>query len=184
VTSAPASFATPSWSSALSPGAEPAHRHSHAVGVVRPRASRRRVRQVRVHQTGARIARLAAGGVRLVVDDLRSDVAKTRNDGSRGRLGIDYGDARDPKAAVAWLWKFIDGAKIAGELYGRALVVSAAERYAAPGRAREPAVPASRLSSHTDVAAKALRKLAGPHLPASLTRLERAVTRAHARREG
>jgi hypothetical protein len=51
---------------------------------------------------------------------LRSDVTKTRNDGSRGRLRIDYGDPRDPQAAVAWLWVFIDGAKIAGELYGRA----------------------------------------------------------------
>ena len=30
------------------------------------------------------------------------------------------------------------------------------------------------------MAAKALHKLAGPHLPASLTRLERALTRAHA----
>ena len=99
--------------------AEPAHRHGPAVAVVRPRASRRRVRQV-VDQTGERIARLAAGGVRLVVDDLRSDVTKTRNDGSRGHLRIDYGDPRDPQAAVAWLWMFIDGAKIAGELYGRA----------------------------------------------------------------
>jgi len=58
-------------------------------------------------QTGERIARLAAGGVRLVVDDLRADVTKTRKDGSRGRLRIEYGDARDPQAAIAWLWKFI-----------------------------------------------------------------------------
>ena len=58
-------------------------------------------------QTGERIARLAAGGIRLVVDELRTDVTKTRKDGSRGRLRYDYGDHRDPQAAVAWLWKFV-----------------------------------------------------------------------------
>src|SRR5215218_10386305 len=46
---------------------------------------------------------------------------QTRKDGSRGWLRYDYGDHRDPQAATAWLWKFIDGAKTAGELYGRTL---------------------------------------------------------------
>jgi hypothetical protein len=132
-------------------------------------------------QTGERIARLAAGGIRLVVDDLRADVTKTRKDGSRGRLRIDYGDHRDPQSAIAWLWKFVDGTNTAGELYGRALVVIAAEQYAT--RLVVPAsqrMPASRWSSHKDQATKALRKLAAPHLPASLTKLEQAVKRAHA----
>src|SRR5215204_6273313 len=132
-------------------------------------------------QTGERIARLAAGGVRLVVGDLRSDVTKTRKDGTRGRLRYHYTDHRDPQAALAWLRKFIDGAKTAGELYGRALVVIAAEQYAA--RLVVPAsqrMPATRWSSHKDIAAKALRKLAGPHVPASLTKLEQAVKRTHA----
>jgi len=40
--------------------------------------------------------------------------------------------------------------------------------------------PATRWSSHKDIAAKALRKLAEPHVPATLTRLEQAVKRAHA----
>jgi hypothetical protein len=40
-------------------------------------------------------------------------------------------------------------------------------------------MPATRWSSHKDLAAKALRKLAGPHVPASLTKLELAVKRAH-----
>src|SRR5215211_2910490 len=132
-------------------------------------------------ETGERIARIAAGGVRLVVDELRSDVTKTRKDGSRGRLRIDYGDHRDPQAALSWLWKFIDGAKTAGELYGRALVVIAAEQHATrlvvPSSQR---MPATRWSSHKDIAAKALKKLVGPHVPASLTRLEQAVKRAHA----
>jgi hypothetical protein len=131
-------------------------------------------------QTGERVARLAAGGIRLVVDELRSDVTKTRKDGSRGRLRIDYGDHRDPQAAIAWLWKFIDGAKTAGELYGRALVVIAAEQHAS--RLVVPAsqrMSATRWSSHKDLATKALRRLVGPHVPASLTKLEQAVKRAH-----
>ena len=95
-------------------------------------------------------------------------------------MRIDYGDPRDPQVAIAWLWKFIDGAKTAGELYGRALVVIAAEQYAT--RLVVPAsqrMPATRWSSHKDLAAKALRKLAEPHVPASLTNLEQAVKRAH-----
>jgi hypothetical protein len=132
-------------------------------------------------QTGERIARIAAGGVRLVVEELRTDVTKTRKDGSRGRLLIDYGDHRDPQAALAWLWKFLEGAKTAGELYGRALVVIAAEQYAnrlvLPASQRGPRSP---WSSRKDIAAKALKKLAGPHLPASLRAVERAVKRAHA----
>jgi hypothetical protein len=58
-------------------------------------------------QTGERIARLAAGGIRLVVGDQREDVTKTRKDGGRGRPRFDYGDHRDSQAAVAWLWKFV-----------------------------------------------------------------------------
>ena len=116
-----------------------------------------------------------------MIDELRSDVTKTRKDGSRGRLKIDYGDHRDPQAAIAWLWRFLDGATSAGELYGRALVIIAAEQYASrlvvPSGQR---MPATRWSSHKDIAAKALKKLAGPHLPATLSGLERAVKRAHA----
>ncbi|MBJ7331460.1 MAG: ParB/RepB/Spo0J family partition protein [Solirubrobacteraceae bacterium] len=132
-------------------------------------------------QTGDRIIRIAAGGVRLMVEDLRTDVTKTRKDGSRGRLRIDYGDHREPQAAIAWLWKFLDGAKTAGELYGRALVVIAAEQHASRlVVSTSQRTPATRWSSHKDYAEKALRKLAGPHLPASLTKLERSVKRAHA----
>jgi hypothetical protein len=38
----------------------------------------------------------------------------------------------------------------------------------------------SNWGSHKDLAAKALKKLASPHLPASLKALERAVERVHA----
>ena len=116
-----------------------------------------------------------------MIDELRTDVTKTRKDGTRGRLRYDYGEHRDPQAALKWLWAFIDGAKTAGELYGRALVVIAAEQYASrlviPSSQR---TPATRWSSHKDLAAKALRKLAGPHAPTTLTRLEQAVKRANA----
>ena len=132
-------------------------------------------------QTGERIARIAAGGIRLVIDELRSDVTKTRKDGSRGRLRIDYGEHRNPHAALAWLWTFIDGAKTASELYGRAL--SSSPPSSTPPGSSSPSsqrMPATRWSSHKDIAAKALKKLAGPHVPASLSKLEQAVKRAHA----
>jgi hypothetical protein len=111
---------------------------------------------------------------------MRSDVTKPRKDGTPGRLRYDYGEQRDPQAALAWLWRFIDGAKTAGELYGGALVVIAAEQHARLVVPSSQRMPATRWSSHKDIAAKALRKLAGPHLPATLTKLERAVKRAHA----
>lgn len=68
-------------------------------------------------QTGERIARLAMTGSRLVSDEFRTDVTKTRQDGSRGRLRIGYGDPRDSQKPISWLWKLIDGAKGAGELF-------------------------------------------------------------------
>ncbi len=132
-------------------------------------------------QTGERVQRLAANGIRLVVGELRTDATKTRKDGTPGRLRVDYGDARNPEPAVRWLWRYLDGAKTAGELYGRALVVIAAEQHAS--RLVLPAgqrVTATRWSSRKDTAAKALAKLTGPHLPASLKRLEHAIEQAHA----
>lgn len=132
-------------------------------------------------QTGERIARLAVSGIRLVIDEFRTDVTKTRKDGSRGRLRIDYGDRNQPDKPIAWLLRFIDGAKTAGDLFcGRALVVITAEQYAS-----RLVVPTSQRThptcwgSHKDLAAKALKKLATPHLPASLKQLQSAVQTAH-----
>jgi hypothetical protein len=65
-------------------------------------------------QTGERIARLAAGGVRLLIGDLRTDVTKTRKDGSRGRLRYDGRPPR-PAGRDRLAVEFIDGAKTAGE---------------------------------------------------------------------
>jgi ParB/RepB/Spo0J family partition protein len=131
--------------------------------------------------TGERVHHLAVAGVRLMVDELRTDVTKTKKDGTRGRLKIDYGNPKEPEPAIKWLWRYIDGAGTAGELYGRALVVIAAEQYAA-----RIVLPASQRTyreswgSHRDLAAKALKKLAAPHVPASLKQLERSIERAHA----
>lgn len=131
-------------------------------------------------KTGERIHHLASAGIRLVVEDLRTDVTRTRKDGSRGRLRMDYGDPKDPEAAIRWLWRYVDGASTPGELFGRALVVIAAEQYAA-----RMVLPASQRTyrmhwgSHKDIAAKALKKLLSQHLPASLKALERAVERVH-----
>jgi hypothetical protein len=133
---------------------------------------------------GERVRRIAAYGVRMVIEDFRTDVTKTKKDGTRGRLKIDYGDrhvAGHPAAAITWLWKFLDGAKTAGELYGRALVVIAAERYAAS----RIVLPSSQLhhpqhyGSHKDLAEKALAKLAGPHIPGSMKQLTKAIDAAH-----
>jgi hypothetical protein len=67
-------------------------------------------------QQGERVARLAVSAIRLVVEEFRTDVTKTRKDGSRGALRIDYGNGRGPQEPLRWLWKYLDGAKTAGEL--------------------------------------------------------------------
>ncbi len=84
----------------------------------------------------------------------------------------------DPSEAVKWLWEFVDGAKTAGELYGRTLVVFAGQHYAhqiaLPTSRRRPSVlPASR----KDMARKAFEKIAKPALPASHGQLARAIER-------
>jgi hypothetical protein len=119
-----------------------------------------------------------------VIEEFRSGVTKTRKDGSRGALRIDYGDPRKPEKPIQWLWKFIGAARTPGELYGRALVVIAAEQHAS-----RVVVPSSqqhspiRWSSRNDHARKALAKLVGPHLPVSLKQLEKAIAKAHAEHE-
>ena len=134
-------------------------------------------------QQGERVARLAVSGIRLVIEEFRADVTKTRKDGSKGALRIDYGNGREPQEPLRWLWKYVDGAKTAGELYGRALVVIAAEQYAS-----RLVVPQSQRTHPTRWArirtcGQGAGKLAGPHLPASLRQLEAAVKRAHEERD-
>jgi hypothetical protein len=47
-------------------------------------------------QTGERVMRLAMSGIRLVIEEFRSDATRTRKDGSRGALRIDL--RRSPHA--------------------------------------------------------------------------------------
>ena len=128
---------------------------------------------------GERIRSIAAGGIRLVVESLRTDITRTVKGGGRGRLRIDYG--KDPQPAIDYIWDFLDGATTAGQLYGRALVVVAADRFA-----QRMVLPAARQGcrerwySREDRAIAALEAIAKPHLPASLAQLEAAVAEAHA----
>lgn len=132
-------------------------------------------------KTGQTVLQLAVTGIRLVVEEFRTDATKLKKDGTRGVLRIDYGDPHKPEDALAWLWKYVDGARTAGDLYGRVLVVIAAEQYAS-----RLVLPSSQQHrplgwhSHNDQAAKALAKLAGPHLPASLKQLQKAIAKAKA----
>jgi hypothetical protein len=61
---------------------------------------------------------------------------------------------------------------ICAEQYASRLVVPSSQQH-----------PPTRWSSHKDHARKALAKLAGPHLPATLKQLEKAIAKAHAEHE-
>ncbi len=49
-----------------------------------------------------------------MVEEFRTDVTKTRKDGTRGAYRVDYGDPRKPEKAIAWLWKYLDAASLGG----------------------------------------------------------------------
>lgn len=68
-------------------------------------------------QTGERIRRAAGGGgIRLVIDELGADATRApQGMAPRGRLRCDDGEHRDRQAAIAWLWRFLDGVRSAGE---------------------------------------------------------------------
>lgn len=128
---------------------------------------------------GTVVSAIALRGIRFVIGDFREDKTKERKDGSRGALRIVYGDGNRHENQSHWLWKYLDGARSAGELYGRALVVIAAEQYAS-----RLVVPSSQQTkplswpSHKDMALKALTKLAGPHIASTLKALEKAISKA------
>jgi ParB/RepB/Spo0J family partition protein len=125
------------------------------------------------------VSAIALRGIRLVISDFREDKTKTRKDGSPGALRITYGEGIRHDNQSHWLWKYLDGARSAGELYGRALVVITAEQYAS-----RLVVPASQQAkplnwpSHKDIALKALTKLAGPHIAPTLKALGKAIAKA------
>jgi ParB/RepB/Spo0J family partition protein len=127
---------------------------------------------------------IAANGIRLVIAEHRTALTPTLKSGEPGRTKVSYGDVED---ASTWLWKFIDGAKDAGELYGRVLVVFAAQAYACdlvlPSAARRgPVLPRSR----KDISRRAFERLTKSVLPASHVELRRALdreARAYAKRQ-
>jgi ParB/RepB/Spo0J family partition protein len=124
------------------------------------------------HRTAATIA---ANGIRLVVDSQRDTATPTLKSGKPGRTKFTYAEVQD---AERWLWRFVDGARNAGELYGRVLVVFAAQAYA-----HDLVLPASQRRAHVlpqsrkDTARKAFERLAKRALPASHTQLARALER-------
>ena len=132
---------------------------------------------------GDRLAHsIAANGIRLVLAEHRTTVTPQLKSGKPGTTKVTYAETEQ---AAAWLWRFIEGARSASELYGRALVVFAAEHYAS-----QLALPASQRRgsllprSRKETARKAFERVVKPLLPASHTELERAIARearAHAR---
>lgn len=132
-----------------------------------------------IYYADTAVAAIALRGIRLVLAEFRQDVTKTKKDGSRGTLRITYGDGMSHENQAHWLWTHLQGATTAGELYGRALVVIAAEHYASrlvvPGSQQRPPL---QWSSHNNLAIKALEKLAGPHVAPTLKALEKAVAKA------
>ena len=125
--------------------------------------------------TSDHVARtVAANGLRLVLDEHRTTTTPTlKSGGAKGKTKVAYGE---PDAAMKWLWRFVDGAKTAGELYGRVLVVFAAQHYASqlvlPNSKRHGSVLPR---SHKDTARKAFEKVTKKVLPASYAQLQRAL---------
>ena len=129
------------------------------------------------------VATIAANGIRLVFDEHRETTTPTLKSGEPGKTKVTYGEVED---AAAWLWKFVEGARTAGELYGRVLVVFAAQAYATDlvlpaSKRRGPVLPSSR----KDIARKAFERVTKQVLPASHVQLRRALereARAYAKR--
>jgi hypothetical protein len=108
-----------------------------------------------------------------VLDEQRATTTLTLKSGQPGKTKVVYGDV---DAADKWLWQFVDGAKNAGELYGRVLVVFAAQHYAsqlvlAASQRRGSVLP----RSHKDIARKAFERVTKSVLPASHVQRRRAL---------
>jgi ParB/RepB/Spo0J family partition protein len=116
---------------------------------------------------------IAANGLRLVLEEHRTTTTPTLKSGKPGKTKVAY---CEPDVAAKWLWRFVDGAKSAGELYGRALVVFAAQHYASQlvlptSKRRSSILP----RSHKNTARKAFERVTKGVLPASHTQLQRAI---------
>ena len=85
-----------------------------------------------------------------MLDEQRTTTTPTLKSGQPGKTKVTYAE---PEDALKWLWTFVDGARTAGELYGRTLVVFACQHYA--NQLALPDQPAAR------VGAAALARRAG-----------------------
>lgn len=65
--------------------------------VLHVRSARPGLRRLVVDESGGARTSPRVAGIRLVVEELRADVTRTRKDGSSGWLKIDYGDPKDPR---------------------------------------------------------------------------------------
>jgi ParB/RepB/Spo0J family partition protein len=119
------------------------------------------------------VATIAANGIRLAIAEHRTETTPILKSGNPGKTKIAYGEVED---AAKWLWKFVEGAKSAGELYGRVLVVFASQHYAQnlvlpASQRRQSVIPRTR----KDTARKAFERLTKNVLPATHVQLQRAL---------
>jgi hypothetical protein len=121
------------------------------------------------------VARIAATGIRLALDEHQTAITPKLKSGALGKTKVTYGEIED---AEAWLWKFIEGAKSAGELYGRTLVVFASQHYAQQlVLSTSKRSPSATPRSHNDTARKAFERVTKQALPATHLQLARAIER-------
>ncbi len=120
---------------------------------------------------------LAKSGMRLCHPELVKVEQTVTKGGLPGkRAKVTYATDKD---CEAWLWRFLDGAKTPGELFGRALVL-----YAASDHAAQEALPRSQQGftgvprTRKATAKKTLDALVKAHLPASVKKLRAAIARA------
>jgi hypothetical protein len=120
---------------------------------------------------------IAAAGLRLCIEGLSSVEVPRLQSGKDGKPRVTYAELADSER---WMWKFVDGATTAGELYGRALCVLWAAHYAidevVPFAQRYPSVTEG-LFAYDDKLIKILERLGKKHLPAQLTKLRAAISR-------
>jgi ParB/RepB/Spo0J family partition protein len=148
--------------------------HLFVYGLLGPRArfSGHKIEQgYELKQAGV----IAAAGLRICVDELSSVEITKLKSGKDGKPKVVYADVAD---AERWMWKFVDGATTAGELYGRALVVLWAAHYAldevlAHGERRGRVVEG--LFAYDVKLIKILERLGKRHVPAQLSKLRRAI---------
>jgi len=118
------------------------------------------------------VSRLAMAGIRLVIGEFRSDVTKTRKDGSRGTLRIHYGDAHQSDAAVNGCGSSSTAPRTPVS-FAAGGWSSSRPSSAVPARGPDqPAVTSHGVELAQGPHHQGPEEARGPHLPASLRQLE------------